>query len=118
MKHQSIEGIWLDERETIGLAELTGVCGLSAEDVNELVEYGALAPLATAPPEWVFSALCVTPLRTAGRLRQDFDLDLFTVAMLLGYLHRIEALELQLRRLQAGQAPTSPAVAGEFRTLS
>lgn len=117
MQQQPPDGIWLDERETISLTELSGACGLSVEDVNELVEYGALAPLATAPPEWVFSALCVTPLRTAGRLRQDFDLDLFTVAMLLGYLHRIEALENELRCLQAGQPPASVAIAGEFRTL-
>ena len=63
------------------------------------------------------ASLCVTPLRTAGRLRQDFDLDLFTVAMLLGYLHRIEVLENELRCLQAGQPPASVAIAGEFRTL-
>jgi chaperone modulatory protein CbpM len=41
------------------------------------------------------------PLRTAGKLRQDFDLDLFTVGLLLGYLNRIEALERQVRTLKA-----------------
>ena len=40
-------------------------------------------------------------LREAARLRAQFDLDLFTVALLLGYLQRIARLEHQLRSLQA-----------------
>jgi chaperone modulatory protein CbpM len=43
----------------------------------------------------------VVPLRTAAKLRQDFDLDLFTVAILLGNLSRIEILQRQVQQLQA-----------------
>lgn len=43
----------------------------------------------------------MTPLRTAGKLRSDFDLELFTVALLLGHLNRIETLERQVKSLQA-----------------
>ena len=43
----------------------------------------------------------VTPLRVAGKLRVDFDLDLFTVAILLGHLNRIEVLQRQVQQLQA-----------------
>ena len=41
------------------------------------------------------------PLREAARLRADYDLDLFTVSLLLGYLQRIAQLEQQLRALNA-----------------
>jgi len=41
------------------------------------------------------------PLRQAARLRHDLDLDLFAVAILLGYLERIEGLEGELRSLRA-----------------
>jgi hypothetical protein len=50
---------------------------------------------------WVFSADYVMPLRKAGRLRRDFDLDLFTAGLLLDQLLRIDALETQVRALQA-----------------
>ena len=101
MSAAAIEVAWLDARETVTLAELCEVCGLSASELDELVEYGALVPLQDAQAERQFSAAYVTPLRTAGKLRIDFDLDLFSVAMLLEYLNRIEQLERELQSLRA-----------------
>jgi chaperone modulatory protein CbpM len=89
---------WLDSSETMGMAELARVCGMAPEDIEELVEYGALVPVNEARD---FGAHCVGPLRAAARLRLTFDLDLFTVGLLLGYLSRIEGLERQVRSLQA-----------------
>ena len=96
-----VEVSWLDARESISLSELSRVSALSPSELDELVDYGALVPLDAAQPERCFSAGYVMPLRTAGNLRRDFDLDLFTVGILLGYLHRIHALEGQLRSLEA-----------------
>jgi chaperone modulatory protein CbpM len=101
MKPQQHEWTWLDASETVTLSELSRVCGLSASDLDELVDYGALVPLASDQESLLFSAEWVMPLRKASRLRQDFDLDLFSVAMALGYLDRIDALERQLQSLQA-----------------
>ena len=91
MKLQRTEWMWLDESDTVTLSELSRASGMSVADVDELVEYGALLPLEASRQERVFSAQCVTQLRTACKLRMDFDLDLFSVAMMLGYLNRIEA---------------------------
>ena len=85
----------------VGQDELVAMCQLSVDELQELVEYGALAPLPGRAPQPVFSAACVTPLRHALRLRRDFDLDLFTAGLLLGYLQRIDALEAQLGALRA-----------------
>ena len=101
MKLQQIEVTWLDGNEVLTLSELARVSALSAAELLELVDYGALVPLAPAPQEPLFSAHCVTPLRSASKLRLDYDLDLFTVAILMGYFHQIETLEGQLRSLQA-----------------
>ena len=101
MNPQLHEWTWLDAGEIVSLPELSIACRMTTQDVDELVQYGALSPLAGQHPEPVFSAACVGPLRTAARLRIDFDLDLFTVALLLGYLHRIDALERQVKTLQA-----------------
>lgn len=107
MKPQPNDWIWLDSQETVSSVELSEVCGLSPADLEELVDYGALVPISDARPEPLgearlrYSAEWVPPLRVAVKLRQDFDLDLFTVAMVLGYLTRIESLERQLNALKA-----------------
>lgn len=95
------EWVWMDTSETMTLAELSSCCGIDAVDLEELVEYSALVPLqpATQPP--AFSAEWVTPLQTAAKLRSDFDLELFAVALLLGHLNCIESLERQVKSLQA-----------------
>jgi chaperone modulatory protein CbpM len=101
MKAQVVEVTWLDARETVTVTELSRACGLSAAELDELVEYGALAPLQRDHAERAFSAEWIVPLRTAGKLRHDFDLDLFAVAILLGYLNRIEELEREVKSLRA-----------------
>ena len=101
MKLQALDWVWLDARETIGLADLAQVSGLSPDDLVELVEYGALQPLTAEPSEQTFSAACVSALRTAVRLRQDFDLDLFAVAVVLDYVRKVEVLERRIESMQA-----------------
>ena len=41
------------------------------------------------------------PLRAAGKLRRDYDLDLFVVVILMDYLQHIARLESQLRSVHA-----------------
>jgi hypothetical protein len=95
-----IELLWLDERDTVTLSELARVCGLAEQELHELVEYGAVAPVESGADP-VFSAACVPGMRAAGRLRRDFDLDLFAIAMLLEHLDRIETLERRIAALEA-----------------
>jgi len=101
MEQQLLDVAWLDAREVVTLAELARICALSPAELDELVDDGVLVPVEQTRQERLFSAECVMPLRTAGKLRQDFDLDLFTVGLVLGYLKRIEALERQVRTLKA-----------------
>lgn len=101
MTHNRPQVGCLDTCETVGLAELSRCCGLSEAELDELVAYCALVPLTSPSPEPAFSVQWVAPLRNAARLRLDFDLDLFTVAILLDHLFRIEMLERQLSALQA-----------------
>jgi chaperone modulatory protein CbpM len=92
---------WVDASETISRAELSRSCQVSPGELDELIEYGALAPVQKHGQEIVFSAACAPALRTACKLRRDYDLDLFTVALLMDYLNRIERLEREVRSLQA-----------------
>ena len=71
MVTQPVEVTWLDARETVSMTELSRVCGLTEAELR------------------------------AASLRRDFELDLFVMALLLEYLDRIEALERQVKSLEA-----------------
>ena len=100
IRAQAFEKVWPDSRDAVSLTELSGVCGMSTADLTELVDYGALAPLESNAQGRVFGCGCIAQLRTLGQLRLDFDLDVFTVAVLMGYLSRIDELERQVLSLQ------------------
>ena len=91
----------LDASTTITLTELAQCCGLSAAELDELVDYNALAPVAETATERTFSAHWVMPLRMAAQMRLDFDLDVFTMAILLGQLIQIDLLQRQVQSLKA-----------------
>lgn len=102
MATEASDWTWLDPMRRIDQAELAFMCSLSSAELDELVDYGALVPLAgDTVVTRQFSAACVAPLREASRLRSHYDLDLFTLSLLLGYLQRIAQLEHQLRGLHA-----------------
>lgn len=100
MSQDSIECFSLDASRTVTLSELAECCGMSIAELDELMDYNALVPL-TGTPERAFSAQWVVPLRAAVKMRVDFDLDVFTVAILLGQLVQIDMLERQVQALQA-----------------
>ena len=87
--------------DSLCLSELCVACAMSPADLLELIDYGALAPLEPEQAEPLFAISYLEPLRTAGILRRDYDLDLFVVVILMDYLQRIAQLELQLHSLQA-----------------
>ncbi|RYF76711.1 MAG: hypothetical protein EOO22_01230 [Comamonadaceae bacterium] len=95
------ELLWLDERGTVTLSELARACGLTEDELSELVEYGAVSPVQALPSLVVFSAAAVPSMRAAGKLRRDYDLDLFAVALLVEYLDRIARLEREVAALEA-----------------
>jgi chaperone modulatory protein CbpM len=95
------EGAWMTEHTEITLEELAALSGLPAALVRELVECGALAPADPSRGEWTFSARCVVTMRSAGRLRNDFELDANGLALALSFLERIRELESQLHAARA-----------------
>ena len=101
MLEAHIDCISLDATETVNLGEMAECCGMTAAELEELVDYKALIPLNKASAERIFSAHWVMSLRTVSKLRVDFDLDIFTVAMVLSQIDRIAQLERQVQSLRA-----------------
>jgi hypothetical protein len=86
----------LIDDHTVTFADLCDACAMSAAEVDELMEYGALQAVQPASQVLIFDAEYVAPLREAGKLRRDYDLDLFMVVILMDFLKRIASLEHQL----------------------
>ena len=98
---EPIETPWPEFGDVLALPELALACAMSLPELHELIEYGALCPIAQPPAEPVFALNCLEPLRKAVKLRRDYDLDLFVVVIVMDFIRHIDALEAQLRAMQA-----------------
>ncbi len=111
MKVELTDAQWLSEHAEVSVEELAELSGLPPELLRELVEYGALVPINAQVPtdvqsaQWSFTADCVVAVRTASRLREDFDLDANALSVALMLIERIHGLEAQLQALRS-QFPT------------
>lgn len=101
MKLEQADVMWLDAHCECSIDELARLSGLSQAELRELVDYGALAPIDPQETEWSFSGDIVLTLQAAGRLRDDLELDLPTLALTLELIERIHALEAELGALRA-----------------
>ena len=99
MKIEATTALLLDDTGTLTVADLVEQSGLSADELQVLVDCGALEPRDRAGTSWHFSTHCVVTARTARRLRDDLALDdTHALAIVLRFMQRIEALERELRR--------------------
>jgi chaperone modulatory protein CbpM len=101
VKVELTEAVWLDEHGAVTLVELSQCSGLSEDELRDLVELGALAPMDPEAADWSFTAKCISAARTASRLRNDFELDSPGLALVMSLLERVEELESALQRLNA-----------------
>ena len=97
---EHIEAVWIGKREYVGIDALVRISGLSEAEVTALVEFGALCPVDPDDAEPMFEQTCLASMKTAGRLRQAFDLEPNALALTLSLIERIRDLQDQLRRLR------------------
>ena len=103
MKPEIAEAVDLDESGVLTLAQLVEQSELPEMELRALVDYGALTPIDPQAASWTFTASWVVVARTAGRLRRDFELDAYSLSVVLQYAQRVAALEAELRALHARQ---------------
>lgn len=107
MEGVTMEAMWLNEKGSCSRLTLIEASGLSGEEVQWLVDSGALMPLAAPAPgqghgqDIQFPAHALQVARLARRLRDDFELDSAGLALALRLMERIEALEQEAARLRA-----------------
>ena len=70
MNIETCEALRIDAQGEISWAQLIELSGLAEGELRELVDDGALVPLAPEAPPWRFQASAMVVARTAGRLRR------------------------------------------------
>ena len=90
MNIETCEALRIDERGEVTWTQLIELSGLGEAELRELVDDGALEPIAPEAPAWSFHGRAIVVARTAGRLRRELDLDAHALAVLLlfAFLHR------------------------------
>lgn len=94
--------VWLNETALCSFDDLAELSGLSRAELATLVDSGVLQSVPEAQSGGsVFYASCIVQVRTARRLRDDFELDESGLAVAVNLLARIQELEHQLNELSA-----------------
>lgn len=79
-------------------------CNLAISEIEELMEYGAIQLASHPSAVQHFSRPCVVMLQAANQLRLDYDLDLFTIVVIMDFLKRIQILEQKIEVLESRKA--------------
>ena len=95
------DALYLDAFAEVTWQELVSASGLPESELIELVQYGAIVPRDPDAPTWTFEARSLAVVKTASRIRHDFELDPHAVSVVLCYIDRIQRLEEELRALRA-----------------
>lgn len=105
-----LNGVLLDEQTELSLNDLCCACSRSAEWIIELVEEGALEPvahesmvqqpMAQLQTQWRFTADSLQRARTAMRLQRDLNINMAGLALALNLLEEIETLKARLTRYE------------------
>ncbi len=106
MTTESEASSWVGECRELSITQLQDYSGLSAHELQELVDCGALQPLDETAAPLAFASHCLLTVRTATRLRHSFELEPHGLALAVNLLERIRDLEAQLEQVRA-QLPRS-----------
>ncbi|MBK9469078.1 MAG: molecular chaperone [Gammaproteobacteria bacterium] len=91
-----------DEDSLFSLGEICERCGVPADIVVEMVEYGIVRPVTDQRDNdrWQFDTDALLRMSRAQRLRRDLELDPAGLALALELLDEIDTLQRQVRTLQ------------------
>jgi chaperone modulatory protein CbpM len=95
------EAAWLTEECEFSISQLAEITGLTEDELREFVDYGAITPVDPAAARWSFTGRSLITVRSACRLRADFELEPHGVALAISLLDRIRELEREIASLRA-----------------
>ncbi len=104
--HLCIEASLVDDDATFTMREVCAACGVHAERVVELADYGIVEPPLAPVPGWRFNAAAVYRMRRALNLCQDLGLNLAGASLAMDLLDELETLRGEVERLSRLAGPT------------
>jgi chaperone modulatory protein CbpM len=100
-KTNMLSGELLEEEAEVSLAQLCQACGLSEEDIVNLVDEGIIDPVGHKPAVWRFHAVSLRRVRITCNLQQELGVNTPGAALALNLLEELEELRARLRRLES-----------------
>lgn len=91
----------IDDEQLFTLADLCRSCGVHAEMISEMVEFGIIEPQGESAAKWRFTGGCLWRVTTVVRLQRDLEVNLAGAALALDLLEEVRELR---RQLKAGTA--------------
>ena len=92
-----ITGTLVEDDRQFTLADLCRSCGVPAEVVTEMVEYGIIEPCGETVTTWQFSGSCLWRVTTVVHLQRDLEVNLAGAALALDLLEEVRELRRQLK---------------------
>ena len=83
------------------IEELSDISGLSIEEIKDLIDNGVIVPAECREHIYIFHEESIQLVKTARRLRDDFQLDQYGLSLALTLLRKIHNLEVQLKAIEA-----------------
>lgn len=93
------EGNLVEEEQELTLMHFCQVCNTEPEEIFEMIGEGVLEYSGEGKKDWRFSYHAVERYRKASRLKNDLELNLAGVALVMELLDRLEELEARLKYL-------------------
>ena len=94
------KSITATDARPVSVQELARMCQFNLREMRELLDYGLLKPIPGFFNPPMFSEENAHNLMRANQIRMDFDLDLFTVVIIMDYQLQIDALQAKIQLLK------------------
>lgn len=94
----------MEDETVLTMAELSRASQLSAERLEELVDFGVVEPLETSEGSWRFAGVSLHRVRCAQRLKQDLGVNTAGAALALELLEEVQTLRHRLQRLEKNES--------------
>jgi len=95
-----IDTIAKETEEQFTFSDVAKLCELSHDEMQELIDYGAIRSDELEKGDFYYSAQRLSLLQSACKQRRDYDLDLFSVVICVQYLEEVADLKRQIESLQ------------------
>ena len=95
--HELITATLVDDDQLLTLADLCRACGVHAEVITDMIEYGIIEPSGDVAAKWQFTGGCLWRVTTVVHLQRDLEVNLAGAALALDLIEEVRELRRQVR---------------------